>query len=141
MEDGVVRQRPIVRASGSVDDDIIPWLKQAEDDTITMDDLRHTDTIFATLDRKPAASLNEICDGEFERRLSHEEQRQMAGKQQVLRGRQILWLIYQHLRTNPSLEGAYSINDLFHLQPPGDAILSMEKFRNSWNEVVSSQRS
>ena len=75
-------------ASGRRDDGVIPWLRQVESDEVSLSALRYTEAEFVTLDRKLAAALTKVCQGEFQRRLQHEECEQLERHNKTLRGRQ-----------------------------------------------------
>ena len=54
----------------------------------------------------------------------------------MLRGRQILWLIYQHYKTSESGGAMYGMRNLWKVQWKGDDPQSLEAFSNDWSRIL-----
>ena len=90
---------------------------------------------FTTLDRKLGTALGKLFSGELGRRVDTFEQRALREKKTLLTGRQKLWLMYEHFRTDESMARAYTIQDLLTVKWRGDDHL--EALRNDWEDKVA----
>ena len=48
----------------------------------------------------------------------------------ILKGRQVMSMIYEHMKPNQNLIGVYSVNDLYNVAWLGDE--RVEEFMNIW---------
>ena len=87
---------------------------------------------FGVLDVKIASALNRIIhNSHFKRRVSLEEQKAQK-EDRFLRGRQIVYLIYEHFRvTNDSVENCA---DLFTVVLRNDDV---QEFDSGWNFIIN----
>ena len=56
----------------------------------------------------------------------------------MIKGRQIARLIIEHFKTDRHIDQMWQLDDLFHLEYPGDAKLSF--FRIIWHKIVTCLR-
>ena len=99
----------VIATSGRYSGQAIPWLKKADDDKVTMDELAEVPKRLRTLDQKLAATLVIIQKGEFQCTISHLQRQLMSEKVRVLTGTQILRKMYMSLRTTRSMRTSHSI--------------------------------
>ena len=78
---------------------------------------------FLTLDFKIAAGLSKIIKGEFKRRVQLVEE-QANNKNRMLTGRQIAWMIYNHLVTNVEDQVTLDFEDLLSVKLHGDNLFA-----------------
>ena len=100
----------------------------------TYEDLGEPGDSFATLDAKLASALRKVVDGALGRRitrLSREEARK-HGRQ--MRGRQVLWLIYQEYKMEERAVGAFSLKELFKIILINDDLV---RFIEDWELALA----
>ena len=91
---------------------------------------------FETLDFKIAAGLNDIMHGEFARKITLIKEK-ASFHDEMINGRQMAFIIYQHMRTN-SVDGALlEFEDLLHVHLHGQ---NLQKFKTDWEMVLSGQK-
>ena len=95
-------------------------------------------THYRTLDLKLSNALLKLQTGEFGKRVLVMKKRQMRkySRDVLLSGRQILWMLYQHFRTNSDLGFINSIVDMYEVKRRG--VKEIETFRNEWERVIES---
>jgi hypothetical protein len=87
---------------------------------------------FESLDGKLFAALTKVMTGELGRKVN--QVKETGTKAGVLfRGRQVLWLVYDHYRMNDELGLIYDFRDLNSVRMRGG---SLESFLNSWENVL-----
>ena len=64
------------------------------------------------------------------------KERALVKKGKLLKGRQIMWLIRNFYKVNPSMAQANTIIDLVNLQWKGDN--NMDEFLNKWDKILGS---
>ena len=107
----------------------------AEAPDATFDGLSESDG-YDSLDAKLAAALSKIPHGELGRRVTHKvEVCAAAGK--MIKGRQILFMIYEQFRLSEVAGSLYEIGDLMSVRLKGDAL---EHFLITWDSVVSGMK-
>ena len=74
------------------------WITQAEDASTTFESLADVGA-FETLDVKLNAALTGTCKGDIGRRITLKAEEE-AKQRRLIKGRQILWMIYQEYRAN-----------------------------------------
>ena len=93
---------------------------------------------FDTLDAKLAAALTNVCKGELSRKviLKTEEE---AKAQRLIRGRQILWLIYEEYRINEEAGSLMNLSDLMKVVIKKDQskIEHLSRFMMNWDSVIA----
>ena len=68
--------------------------------------------------------------------LLQTKEEEMWNNLSLIKGRQILWTINEHFRTNSVTDAVYDVIDLANLQYPGDK--NMTTFMNLWDSCVAS---
>ena len=127
----------ILAASGRKDvTTVTRWVKEVEKKKITFKKLAKSGKGFETLDFKIASGTHKTLYGEFAKTVSIKEQRNVREKSCPLTGRQLLWMIYDHSRTNTSLEGVFKSVDMMTLNWKGDSISDMIGFRYDWDYML-----
>ena len=129
----------VVFASGRSDHArVARWIRRVEYPKIKVKQLADPGCHYESLDRKLAFALTNIASGEFGRHLDNVKRRMfknMDGKNgRLISGRQILWIMYKHFRTNKDMGSIANIVDLTKVPWRGDN--QIEKFRNDWENTV-----
>ena len=99
----------IAAASGKADKGLI-WALEVEKETATFGSLRDSGK-FPTLDVKLSAALTKLAHGDLGREIAL-QQEQAAKCGRLLRGRQALYMIYQHFKTAEEAGALYDLVDL-----------------------------
>ena len=128
----------LIQASGRDDSKEVDWFNEVSKPGSTMDGLADSGAKrFRSLDLKLGASLGAVVrDSGSENLIDDlaEKNLEAMSSGAVLKGRQVLWLLFNHFKTNPSLTPVYSIVDLMGLGWWGDD--SMHGFRHMWNFIT-----
>ena len=116
------------------------WIKEVEmvdsvDDLTTSQSIGgHTFPNFEMLDAKSASVLKKIImSSNFKKKISQEEEKAQL-EDRFLRGRQIVYLIYDDFRVTGALEAVLDFTDLFSVTLRGDDV---QDFDTRYNEVLS----
>lgn len=89
--------------------------------------------LFHILDAKLSTALSKIVSGEFKRQVMlKKEQASQEGK--MIKGRQILWLIYEQYKLNVIDGNHLNLTDLYAVQLHGDNVVA---FLNDWDGCIS----
>ena len=99
----------------------------------TMEELEDSED-FPTWDAKLAVGAQDICKGEFYRRIQVMDER--AAREEpprMLKGRQILWLIVQKFKRDEVDGSMQDITDLQNVELKGD---NLHAFLNDWDYVL-----
>ena len=112
------------------------WITQVDTVGTKFEDLAEPGKGFSRLDRKLAAALTPTIEGELARRILIKKRQQLNDSTRLMTGRQVLWMIYDHFRTNKRLGLVYTITDLAKIECLGDDKLA--HFRNNWDDRVCS---
>ena len=91
---------------------------------------------FPTVDSKLAAALSKAIHGEFARRINIMKE-EHASRGKLFKGRQILFLIYQHYRTTEAEGQMLDLQDLMAVRLQGD---DARKFLNDWETTLQGMR-
>ena len=132
----------LVAASGRWDEEEMSWFMEIEREYSTFESLANSgDDRFRSLDLKLAAALGPVIrKATNSLTLSVSLKEGMAAERnRVLKGRQIVWMMYQHFQTNPNMGIVYNITDLSNLQWLGDP--SMQSFLYAWYVMVNGMQS
>ena len=128
----------LVQAGGRNDCEEVDWLNKVIEPGSSIDSLADSgQTKFKSLDLKLAAALSAVVrDGGPENLIDDlaEMNREAMSKGSMMKGRQIVWMIYNHFKTNPNLAPVYSIVDLTALKWMGDN--NIHTFRHMWNFIT-----
>ena len=112
------------------------WMTEV--DTLSYEDIEAADEngFFATLNAKLSVSLTGVMHGEFKRKVQLlNEKASDQGKH--VSGRQILWMIYDHLKIADTDNFVLDITDLVSVCLRGDDITAL---KNDWEHVLSKQQ-
>ena len=127
----------VLAASGRRDvKNVTKWIKAVEGKNMKLKTLAKSGKGFETLDMKMASAIHKTLHGEFGKTVSIKEQRNIREHYRPLTGRQLLWMIFDHTRTNHSLEGVFKSVDMMTLQWKGDGVADMVSFRNDWDYML-----
>ena len=131
----------VVMASARTDHHrVTRWIRRVEYPKIKLKQLADPGPHYESLDNKLAWALTRMADksGEFARRIANVK-RKVYGRitdsgGRMLGGRQILWILYKHFRTNKDMGQIFTIVDLLKVKWRGDS--QIERFRNDWENMV-----
>ena len=104
------RVRNIVCAASGRPVPTLVWIMRPERPGITSEELEDSEG-YDTLDIKLASALNELLKGETMRKVMI-EQESLAQRQQLLKGRQILLMVYERFKLDEQLGTMYSFQNL-----------------------------
>ena len=133
----------VCAASGAKDDGPVAWFRAIRDDGTTLVDLddyrypysdpRFKSRRYQELDRQIAAAFSEsgCAPTTFHTKISKMDEECMQ-KGQLLRGRQIVWLVLDFLKVDQNGKGACSLSEIHNLPWLGDKHL--REFWDSWCE-------
>ena len=131
----------LVTAGGYHDTREVAWVKEVTQDGQTFAALANSgEARFHSLDLRLSTALTLIIRNAPNARALHddllvkEEQAQAAGT--ILRGRQILFLMYESFKTNTHMALLYNVTDLSALKYPGDS--QLHHFRHQWDLITES---
>ena len=91
---------------------------------------------FPTLDAKLAAALSRASHGEYARRINITKE-EYATRGMLLKGRQILWLVYQHYKTSEVEGDMLDMQDLLAVRMVSE---DLRKFLNDWEMTLAGMR-
>jgi hypothetical protein len=127
-------RRSVVAASGVVDDSALAWIHEVESTSVTFESLGSSG-LFPTLDSKLAVAISKISSGEFARRLGNLEELALENGR-LVRGRQMLHMMYAEFALTTTGNIAFTLRDLFGLRLAGHD--KLPAFLASWDSVVQS---
>ena len=87
----------------------LAWIKEVEERSF--DQLSSSGPLFNTLDIKIASALLGRAKGELGRKMTLEAEKS-ANAGILLKGRQLLHMVYEHFATNEKLGALYSVFDI-----------------------------
>jgi hypothetical protein len=92
---------------------------------------------FVSLDAKLASALTKLAKGELGREIV--QQQELAAKSsKMLKGRHILWMVYQYYAVSQDAGAMYSITELMSVRLNDD---KLETFLHNWNHVLAGMES
>ena len=94
-------------------------------------DGHHVD--FETLDTKVAAGLMKIMHGDFKKRVTMRDEQYQVVHKQMLAGRQIAFLMFQHFQINDMEHSMLEFTDLLALELKGD---NLRAFDTEWDNTL-----
>ena len=125
-------------ASGRSDSDILTWWNAILADGSKFEDFADTgDPRYATVDIKLTSSLT-ACVREGNKALASKIaslEDEAVSKAQILKGRQIGWLIHHWFRLNPDMKQLYSLQDNSNHTWMGDD--KIFEFLELWKQIVA----
>jgi hypothetical protein len=103
--------------------------------------LGETATKFETLDAKLSAALSEICRGELGRKITLKTEEE-AKSTRLIRGRQILWMVYEDYRLNEEAGALHEITDLMKvtLRKDQNKIEHLSRFLLNWETILAGMK-
>ena len=103
--------------------------------TVTSADLAETDG-FATLDSKLASALRKVVTGSLSRTINVEKEK-LAAQGQMMTGRQILLMIYEHFRVTEVDNNILDVEDRIAVKMVGD---DLRRFYDEWEMTLTGIR-
>ena len=92
---------------------------------------------FPSLGTKLGSAIAKICSGELGRKIRHADDME-ARKMRMMKGRQALWIIYDHFRINEEAGSPYNTQDLISVKLGNDS--NLEAFLLNWEQVINGLR-
>ena len=133
--------RSKVSAASKFPKEAFDWIIAVEADDVTYDALSTTPAKFETLDAKLSAALTEICKGELGRKITLKTEEE-AKARRLIRGRQILWLVYEDYRLNEEAGALHEITDLMKvtLRKDQNKIEHLSRFMLNWEMILAGMK-
>ena len=119
----------------------LKWIREVEEDGMTVDRLGEGRSRWKKLDRKPLHAVHKLAETQKHTSLYRcvlNEQESQLRRGLVFTGRQALFTIYRFYEVNRDTATIMNIEGLMSLRYPGDH--QMEQFYNNWNEIMNYQR-
>ena len=127
-----IATREAIRAASDRPDDAFEWILEVYDKNASYEKLREPGK-FVTLDTKLLAALSKVAKGDLDKHILNFKETEAAQKRSV-RGRQILYLFEQHVKTNEEVGSLYSVEDLLKVNMVGDDLTS---FLHNWESIIA----
>ena len=112
------------------------WVREVERDSATFSGLSDSAGL-ESLDAKLASALTKVLSGELGRKVSQATEKE-AKMDRPIAGRQILFMIYHHYKTNEEAGALYDLADLMAVKWQGDG--NLESFLHTWDSVLLGMR-
>ena len=123
-----IKTREVVVAALTDPDSAFKWISDSWKEDQTLEALRKV-VPFATLDAKLLSALTNIITGDFARKVdTFKETEATAGR--IVRGRQVLFILYNYFSTNIKHGATYALQDLFTVQLRGE---NLKFFISNWD--------
>jgi hypothetical protein len=119
----------------------VAWIREVDAMWADEEFLRESGDGWYQLDQKLAGTLLLILPPALKRKVKTAQKKEMNTHNRPLNGRQILYKIYQFLRTNSTCANYFNIEDLQRLQYPGDDPEKVDLFLTNWIETTEGMRS
>ena len=120
----------------------LTWWAEINDESATFDSLHDSGRArFRTLDLKLSAALGVMLKqarNQVTERV-HFEEIQYFDRGEMLKGRQIAWLIIQNFKTNPKIGVFYNVTDIGKVQWRGDTPRQVHTFMMVWKYILHRQ--
>ena len=119
----------------------IQWIREVEEDGMTVDRLGEGQSRWKKLDRKLLQAVHKLAEAQRHSSLYRcvlNEQEAQLSRGLVFTGRQALFTIYRFYEVNKDTATIMNIEGLMNLRYPGDH--QMEQFYKNWNEIMNYQR-
>ena len=134
--------RNLIAASSHADTLEIAWLAEAK--TKTFEELGDSSGAgwaaarFHHLDANMATAIIRTLSKEAQLRTRvQREENKLVKLNRIIKGRQVVWMIYDWFKTKPHMQSHHSYNDLHSLTWKGDSTQQMEDFMTQWDWLVS----
>ncbi len=131
-------RQKVVAASGK-DELCFLWIQEVEKSSVTFDSLFSSGDIFRSLDVKLASALQEHSVGNLGKQLTTVAEA-MAMRGEMVKGRQLLKMVYDFHRTDEDRGVLFNLSDLMKVQCQGDSFQSYESFLATWNFVLAGMK-
>jgi predicted nucleic acid-binding Zn-ribbon protein len=130
--------RSAISSASKIPAEAFQWVLEAEDAEATYEKLHDCPKKFDTLDAKLAAALTNICKGELSRKVILKTEEEAKAKR-LIRGRQILWLVYEDYRINEEAGSLTDLSDLMKVVLRKDQSKTEHLFRfmMNWDSVLA----
>ena len=91
---------------------------------------------FKALDVKLSAALTDLCTGELAFKVTNATEAE-ADKSRLIKGRQVLFMIYEWFNLCQEAGALYDAVDLFNVKlKPGASVKELENFLDRWDHTV-----
>ena len=129
----------IAATSGQADRGLV-WALEVEKESATFDSLQDSGK-FPTLDVKLSAALTKLAHGDLGREIALQQER-AAKDGRLLRGRQALFMIYQHFKTAEEAGALYDLVDLTKVLSTthGGKQIDLTTFLQNWEAVLAGMK-
>jgi len=126
-------------AMGRNDTSAIKWIKEAEQSWADVDTMRHCAEEFSRLDQRLAEAIIKITPpGRFARRVEQVQFKENHQHDDILGGRQMLVLLYEHLATADDMSLVHAITDLVRIKFADFSDHNLAGFRDAFLTVAQS---
>ena len=114
------------------------WVMAVESIDMTYERLSECPKQFETLDAKLSSALTQICKGELGRKITLKTESE-AKAMKLIRGRQILWIVYEDYRVNEEAGSLNDITDLMKVTIKRDQtkVEQLSRFLMNWETVLA----
>ena len=92
---------------------------------------------FPSLDVKLGAAITSVSHGELGRKLTHENEA-AAREGKMIKGRQLLWYVYEYYKVSEEAGTLYDLQDLMAVTLVGDGKLS--QFMQTWESILAGMK-
>ena len=133
--------RSIVASASKDPSGAFAWILEVESDSATYESLAIPSPQFETLDAKVSAGLAQVCKGELGRRVTLKTEEEAKVKR-LIKGRQILWMIYEEYRLNQEAGALHDITDLMKLQLKKEhtKVEHLDTFMLNWRTIIAGMK-
>ena len=128
-----------VQACAKNGDKAWPWIKAVEAERSTLDDFAKSGSGFRRLDSKLCNALvtKLSSSSSLGQRVQQKDALWEDQHGLPLKGRQVLWVIFDYLSVSEQRRKVFGLKDLEGISYSGDSVSDMELFLNRWTEVLS----
>jgi hypothetical protein len=130
--------RSAVSSASRTPAEAFEWVMTVEQAETTYESLSVCPKIFDTLDAKLSSALTQICKGELGRKITLKTEEE-AKARKLIKGRQILWIIYQEYRVSEEAGSLNDITDLMKVTMKKDftKVEHLARFLLNWETVLA----
>ena len=128
--------RKEVAAASGIGEEAFCWIMEVEAPDATLESMADPGS-FPSLDTKLSSAIFKISTGELGRKIRHADDME-ARRMRMMKGRQALWIIYDHFRINEEAGSLYDMQDLISIKLGNDS--NLEAFLLNWEQVLSGLR-
>jgi hypothetical protein len=130
--------RSAVSSASRYPEQAFKWIMEVEESESAYTKLAECSKKFETLDAKLSSALTLVCKGELGRKITLRTEEE-AKAMKLIRGRQILWLIYEEYRINEEAGSLNNITDLMKVTMRKDhtKVDQLSRFLLNWETVLA----